>query len=69
MFYEFANLDMHTKYYVLTIIMTLVVATFHKLETNTTNGFAYAMSAIVLNPLTKAITLLLWVISIAMMLQ
>ncbi|EPU3403722.1 hypothetical protein ACVV7K_003807 [Cronobacter sakazakii] len=69
MFYEFFNLDFHTKYYVLTIIMTLVVATFHKLETNTTNGFVFAVSAIVLNPATKAITLLLWVISIAMMLQ
>lgn len=69
MFYEFANLDMHTKYYVLTIIMTLLVATFNKIETHTTNGFVFAMSAIVLNPVTKAITLLLWVLSIALMLQ
>lgn len=69
MFYEFANLDMHTKYYVLTIIMTLLVATFNKIEARTTNGFAFAMSAIVLNPVTKAITLLLWVLSIALMLQ
>ena len=69
MIYEFTTSDMHTKYYVMTIILTLLVATFHRISATTTNGFVFGLSSIVLNPLTKAITLIMWVISIALIVQ